>query len=81
MLVLLIVKARVAESEEKDFVEVEVKSLTYNDLLESCCEELEVHKDQVIKIRKLPNILVRKDKEVARLTNTDYLELVLNIKS
>lgn len=34
-------------------------------------------RDEVIKVRKLPNILVRKDKDVLRLTSDDYLELVV----
>jgi len=72
------VKCRIANSEEKDFVEVDVPSLTYTGLLQSCCEELEVQQAAVAKIRKLPNVLVRKDKDVLRLSDQQELELVLH---
>ena len=72
------VKCRIANSIEKDFVEVDVPSLTYVELLQSCCEELEVEQAAVEKIRKLPNILVRKDKDVLRLGDQQELELVLH---
>ena len=70
-------KARVAESGERDFVEVELESLTYQALLSACCEELEVRAHEVHKIRKLPNVWVRKDKDVQRLRDEQELELVL----
>ena len=73
----LLVKARVAESGERDFVEVELESLTYQALLSTCCEELEVRAHEVHKIRKLPNVWVRKDKDVQRLKTRDQLEIVL----
>lgn len=72
------VKCRIANSMEKDFVEVDVPSLTYTRLLQSCCEELEVEQAAVAKIRKLPNVLVRKDKDVLRLSDQQELELVLH---
>lgn len=74
----ILVKCRIANSSEEDFVEVEVPSLTYAALLQSCCEELEVESSTVAKIRKLPNTLVRKDKDVMRLSSLQELELVLH---
>jgi len=74
----ILVKCRVANSIEEDFVEVDVPSLTYAELLQSCCEELEVEQAAVSKIRKLPNVLVRKDKDVLRLADRQELELVLH---
>lgn len=73
----LLVKCRIANSGEEDFVEVEVPLLSYAALLQSCCEELEVESTAVAKIRKLPNTLVRKDKDVMRLHSLQELELVL----
>lgn len=74
----ILVKCRIANSTEEDFVEVEVPSLSYDTLLLSCCEELEVESTAVAKIRKLPNTLVRKDKDVLRLNALQELELVLH---
>ena len=76
--VALLVKCRIADSIEEDFVEVEVPSLTYMALLQACCDELEVESSAVAKIRKLPNTLVRKDKDVMRLRTLQELELVLH---
>ena len=74
----VLIKCRIANSVEEDFVEVEVPSLTYAALLKSCCEELEVESTSVAKIRKLPNTLVRKDRDVMRLSSLQELELVLH---
>ena len=74
----LIVRVRVSgDKDNSDFVEVEVPSSNYSSLLASCCEELELAPGDVAKIRKLPNIWIRKDKEVQRLTDGQELELVL----
>lgn len=75
----ILVKCRIGDSVEKDFVEVEVPTLTYMSLLQSCCEELEVEPTAVAKIRKLPNTLVRKNKDVMRLNTLQELELVLHM--
>ena len=56
----LLVKARVANSGEEDFIEVETDGLTYTGLLKAICGELEVPVNNVVKIRKLPNVLIRK---------------------
>ncbi|XP_003382779.1 PREDICTED: ankyrin repeat domain-containing protein 40-like [Amphimedon queenslandica] len=71
------VKVRIANSGETDFIEVDVQTLSYIDLLRNICEELEVSPDDVSKIRKLPNVLIRKDKDISRLENGQELELVL----
>ena len=73
----LTVRVRIADSGETDFVEVDVKELTYLSLLKCCCEELEVPLQEVLKLRKLPNILIRKDKDVSRLGHGQELEMVL----
>ena len=73
----LTIRVRIADSDETDFVEVDVKELTYLNLLKCCCEELEVPLQEVLKLRKLPNVLVRKDKDVSRLGHGQELEMVL----
>ena len=76
----LLVKVRVVGSGESDFVEVEVPSPTYPALLKACCEELEVQTSDVVKIRKLPNVWVRKDRDVQRMKEGQELEVVLDME-
>ncbi|KAJ7425042.1 ankyrin repeat domain-containing protein 40-like protein [Willisornis vidua] len=75
----LVLKVRVQNLRDNDFIEIELdrQELTYQDLLRVSCCELGVNPEQVEKIRKLPNTLVRKDKDVARLQDFQELELVL----
>ena len=72
------VKVRLFKDGE-DFIEVEVPSLTYQSLLLSVCEELELAPSKVTKIRKLPNVLVRKDKDVCKLKEGQELEIETSI--
>lgn len=74
---VLMVKCRIAGSEDDDFVEVEVTSPTFVNLLQSCCEELHINSDSVYKLRKLPNVVIRNDKDVLRLVPNQEIELVL----
>ena len=74
----MLVKLRVADSGECDFVEVEVEHLSFQGLLKACCEELEVQPSDVLKIRKLPNIWVRKDRDIQRMRDGQELEVVLS---
>lgn len=76
-----LVKVRVADSDEKDFVEVNVENMAYAYLLHACCVELGLKDSEVLKIRKLPNVLVRKDKDVQRLNQGQEIELVLVTES
>ncbi|XP_048411077.1 ankyrin repeat domain-containing protein 40 [Stegostoma tigrinum] len=77
----LVLKVRVQNPtiRDSDFIEVELnrQELTYQALLRVSCQELGIDPEQVAKIRKLPNTLLRKDKEVARLQNFQELEFVL----
>ncbi|XP_068007080.1 ankyrin repeat domain-containing protein 40-like [Melanerpes formicivorus] len=75
----LVLKVRVQNLRDSDFIEIELdrQELTYRDLLRVSCCELGINPEQVEKIRKLPNTLVRKDKDVARLQDFQELELVL----
>jgi hypothetical protein len=72
-----LVKLRISGSGESDFYEVELPSLSYDALLKACAEEIEVEVSQIAKVRKLPNILVRRDRDVQRLKEGQELELVL----
>ncbi len=56
---------------------MEVTSSTYESLLKGCAEELEVEPSHIAKIRKLPNILVRRDRDVQRLRDGQEMEVVL----
>ncbi|XP_035253815.1 ankyrin repeat domain-containing protein 40 [Anguilla rostrata] len=77
----LVLKVRIQNpnARENDFIEVELdrRELTYRALLRVCCRELDISADHVEKIRKLPNTMLRKDKDVARLQDFQELEVVL----
>ena len=75
------IKARVADGEETDFIELEIdlelcsfaefKSLLCRELLVDC--ELQTVK----KIRKLPNVIVRNDRDIKRLKEGTEIELII----
>ncbi|KAJ3601247.1 hypothetical protein NHX12_032220 [Muraenolepis orangiensis] len=77
----LVLKVRIQNpnSRENDFIEVELdrQELTFRSLLRVCCRELDIGAEHVEKIRKLPNTMLRKDKDVARLQDFQELEVVL----
>ncbi|XP_061605347.1 ankyrin repeat domain-containing protein 40 [Phyllopteryx taeniolatus] len=77
----LVLKVRIQNpnARENDFIEVELdrQELTYRALLRVCCRELDISTEHVEKIRKLPNTMLRKDKDVARLQDFQELEVVL----
>ncbi|OCT63049.1 ankyrin repeat domain-containing protein 40 [Xenopus laevis] len=81
----LVLKVRIqsAAPGDNDFIEVEMdrQELTYRELLRVCCMELKVSPENVEKIRKLPNTMLRMDKDVARLQDFQELELVLRNNS
>ncbi|GAB1598421.1 ankyrin repeat domain-containing protein 40-like isoform X1 [Argonauta hians] len=79
----IVLRARVANSEEQDYIEVELdqSSLTFDALLNLLCQELNIDKRLVYKIRKLPNTIIRKDKDVKRLVEFQELELILTNKA
>ncbi|XP_008473369.1 ankyrin repeat domain-containing protein 40-like [Diaphorina citri] len=78
----LVLKVRIAQDMDDDFIEIELNrltELTYYSLLNICCKELNIDSPQtILKIRKLPNTIIRKDKDVARLTMFQEIELVLS---
>ncbi|XP_024206289.2 putative ANKRD40 C-terminal-like protein [Pan troglodytes] len=70
---------RIQNPKENDFIEIELKrqELSYQNLLNVSCCELGIKPEQVEKIRKLPNTLLRKDKDIRRLRNFQEVELIL----
>ncbi|KAL8581058.1 hypothetical protein ACOMHN_012709 [Nucella lapillus] len=79
----LVLKVRVAHRQDPDFIEVELPRdhLRYEALLNLMCAELGVDKQLVGRVRKLPNTILRKDKDVARLRDFQELELVLTTRA
>ena len=75
----LVLKVRVANSGDPDFIEVELPrtELSYSRLLRVCCEELGISANQIVRIRKLPDTLVRKDKDVQRFQDFQEIEVVI----
>ncbi|XP_060071781.1 ankyrin repeat domain-containing protein 40-like [Ylistrum balloti] len=75
----IVLKIRLANSDERDFLEVELErsNLGFESLLNLMCRELGVDRRSVQKIRKLPDTIVRKDKDVRRMRDFQELELVL----
>lgn len=75
----LVLKVRRADCCERDFIEVELNTCnkTFAALMELICEELHVDPDDIYKVRKLPNTIIRKDKDVARLTDFQEIEVVI----
>ncbi|ESO89931.1 hypothetical protein LOTGIDRAFT_96984, partial [Lottia gigantea] len=78
----LVLKARVANMEETDFIEVEFdkQKFTFSELIQLLCAELNVDPKLVHKVRKLPNTIIRNDRDVYRLVNFQEIELVLSNK-
>lgn len=77
----LILKVRVANDEAvNDFLEVELprSDLTCCRLLQVCADTLNVEPAHVERIRKLPNTVIHRDKEVRRLEDYQELELVMS---
>ena len=75
----IVLKLRIADSGETDFIEVDCdrSNLTFRNLQAVCCEELGIEATNIKKIRKLPNTIVRNDKDVTRLLPYQELEVVL----
>ena len=75
----IVLKLRIANSEDKDFIEVDLdrSSLTFQILEIVCCDELGIEANNIKKIRKLPNTIVRNDRDTKRLVSFQELEVVL----
>lgn len=77
----LVLKIRIANAADPDFIEVELprSELTYQALLCSCCKELNLTPHQILKLRKLPNTRLRKDKDIQRLQNFQEIEVITDL--
>ncbi|XP_055475732.1 putative ANKRD40 C-terminal-like protein isoform X1 [Psammomys obesus] len=75
----LVLKVRIQNAKENDFIEIELhrQALSYQNLLQVSCGELGILPEQVEKMRKLPNTLLRKDKDIQRLQDFQEIELLL----
>ncbi|XP_021034044.1 putative ANKRD40 C-terminal-like protein [Mus caroli] len=75
----LVLKVRIQDSRENDFIEIELprQELSYQNLLQVSCSQLGIPPEQVEKMRKLPNTLLRKDKDIQRLQDFQEIELLL----
>lgn len=79
----LVLKIRTANSEEKDFIEIELEDdFTFDNLVKTCIKELNIALENydIEKLRKLPNTIIRKDKDVLRLQQFQEIEVVLKSK-
>ena len=74
----MLVLVRVAESEDSDFLQVEFAPPTYEALLSACCDELELQHSDVTKIRMLPDVIVKRDRDVQRLEHGQRIEVTLS---
>jgi len=79
----VILKIRVSGGADPDYVELELprEAMTLEYLTVAACEELGVEADQIERVRKMPNTRLRRDREVARLTDYQEVELVLRPSS
>ena len=75
------IRARVSEGEERDFIELDIDldACSFEDLTSVLCKELKIDIQvlTVRKVRKLPNTIVRNDRDVQRLIEGSAVELVL----
>ena len=71
------IKVRLMGSE--DFFEVELADVgeSYTTLITCFAEELDIDVGKISKVRKLPNILIRKDRDVKRVKNGSEFEVEL----
>ena len=72
-----VLKVRLAGDE--DFIEVEVQqNCSMVELKEIICNELDIKAGDIMKIRKLPNTLLRNEKDIKRLRDQQEIEVVLH---
>nr|CAH8824844.1 unnamed protein product [Trichobilharzia regenti] len=73
-----IIKVRLAQSEEEDFYEFEAptKTCDYPYFLQIISKELNIRPEEIKKVRKLPNTIVRCEADLRRLSDGTELEVV-----
>ena len=76
------IKARVGEIGELDFIEVDidVERCTFEEFKFILCRELQIDTQEfsVLKVRKLPNTIVRNDRDISRLKEGFEVEFILS---
>lgn len=60
-----------------DFIEVDVPVRTFPTLVHTLCQELSISRKSIARVRKLPDVWVRKDSDVRRMSDYAELEVVL----
>ena len=55
-------------------------SLTYENLVSLCCHEFDIEAHNTKRVKKLPNTIIRNDKNVKRLLPFQELEIVLKME-
>lgn len=78
--ILVKLRKQVEDEADEDFVEtvVDRTNISYRQLLTKCCKEMGVQEKKVLKLRKLPNTVIRSSQDVGRLQNYDELEIVVS---
>ncbi|RZC32762.1 uncharacterized protein BDFB_003835 [Asbolus verrucosus] len=73
-----VLKLRVADVPDKEFLETELEesNLTYDDVLNVCCKELKLEKDNIVRLRKIPDTKIRNDDDIKRFRRLEYLEVI-----
>jgi len=77
----LVVKVRIEGHPDSDFIEVELPrgpGLDFELLLDILSEELGVPKNLISKVRKRPDTILRKDRDLMRLRDFEELEVVVS---
>ncbi|XP_065667407.1 ankyrin repeat domain-containing protein 40 [Hydra vulgaris] len=72
---------KIKEVKQTDFIEIELdlSNLTYQNLIDTCAYELKLKSSlDISKVRKLPNTIIRKDKDVKRLNQFQEIEIETN---
>jgi hypothetical protein len=64
---------------EIDFIEVDLNTnkTSFDEFKRICIDELELKNMVILKIRKLPNILIRNDRDVKRLKDGQEIEIII----
>lgn len=64
---------------ETDFIEVDFdpNDTSFEKFKLICKQELDLNYNEIIKIRKLPNIIIRNDKDIKRIKNGQEIEILI----
>jgi len=73
-----VLKLRLANQADTDFIEVDLMNSrkTLAELTTLITAELKISANDIVKIRKLPNTIIRRDKDVNRLKDYQEIEVV-----